>query len=95
MIFLAMTCMTCGMIMGGSASGLNTPPLAINGHSNGTKMSRRRSASEPSLPVNCSSYSRERIRRSDLAYEKGKDKLAHWIGAWGQDEVSMQGHVSI
>ena len=76
------------------SSGLNTPPLVINSHSNSyfqlqDKMSRGRSLSEPSLSVvHCSSYSRERVRRSDLAYEKGKDKLAHWIGAWGQDEVS-------
>ena len=53
-------------------------------------MSHRRSVSEPSLSVHCSSYSRERTRRSDLAYEKGKDKLAHWIGACGQDEVSRE-----
>lgn len=51
-------------------------------------MSRGRSVSEPSLPVRCSNYTRERLRKSDVAYEKGKDKLAHWIGAWGQQEVS-------
>ena len=51
-------------------------------------MSRRRTESEPTLSIHSGSYTRERVRKSDLAYEKGKDKLAHWIGAWGQDEVS-------
>ena len=50
-------------------------------------MSRGRSVSEPSLQFISSNFTRERARKTDLAYEQGKDKLAHWIGAWGHEEV--------
>ena len=46
-----------------------------------------RSVSEPALRVSCGSYSRERSRLTDLAYERGKDNVAHWIGAWSFEEV--------
>lgn len=49
---------------------------------------RDRSTSEPSSLVFSSNYTRERTRKTDIDYERGKDKLAHWIGAWGQDEVA-------
>ena len=51
-------------------------------------MSRIRSVSEPSLQVLSGNYTRERARKTDLDYERGKDKLAHWIGAWSYEEVS-------
>ena len=48
--------------------------------------SRQRSISEPLLSGN---FTRDRLRKTDLAYERGKDKLAHWIGAWGYEEVCV------
>lgn len=52
-----------------------------------SKKSRERSVSEPSLKVYCGNYLRDRRRETDLDYEKGRDKLAHWIGSWGYEEV--------
>lgn len=51
------------------------------------KRAHMRSVSEPALRVSCGSYSRERTRLTDLAYERGKDNVAHWIGAWSFEEV--------
>ena len=51
------------------------------------KRAHMRSVSEPALRVSCSGYSRERTRLTDLAYERGKDNVAHWIGAWNFEEV--------
>lgn len=51
------------------------------------RKSRGRSVSEPSLKVYCGNYLRDRSRKTDLDYEKGKDKIAHWIGSWGYEEV--------
>ena len=56
------------------------------------KRAHMRSVSEPALRVSCGSYSRERSRLTDLAYERGKDNVAHWIGAWSFEEV---GHLSL
>lgn len=50
---------------------------------------RERSVSEPSLQVFSSNFTRDRTRQTDLHYELGKDRLAHWIGAWGYEEVSF------
>jgi len=63
-------------------------PLALKMACTGiTGRIRGRSVSAPALRVSCSSYSRERSRVTDLAYERGKDNLAHWISAWSFDEV--------
>ena len=51
------------------------------------KRAHMRSVSEPALRVSCGGYSRERTRLTDLAYERGKDNVAHWIGAWSFEEV--------
>ena len=48
---------------------------------------RERSLSEPSRNVYCGNYFRDRSRKTDLDYERGKDRLAHWIGSWGYEEV--------
>lgn len=53
-----------------------------------TGTSRSRSVSEPSLQVSCGSLLGDRRRASNLVYEKGRDKIAHWIGSWGYEEVS-------
>lgn len=50
---------------------------------------RERSASEPSLQVVSGNFTRERARKTDLDFERDKDKLAHWIGAWKYDEVRV------
>jgi len=49
-----------------------------------------RSVSEPSLQLYSSNFTRDRSRVTDLKYERGKDKLAHWIGAWGYEEVKSK-----
>ena len=54
-----------------------------------TSKGRGRSLSEPSLQVYCGNFVRDRARKSDLDYERGKDKLAHWLGAWGYEEVRI------
>lgn len=51
--------------------------------------SRERSASESSLQVASGNFTRERLRNTDIEYERGKDKLAHWMGAWGHEEVCV------
>lgn len=63
----------------------------------GSARARERSASEPfsepfsepSLQVVSGNFTRERARKTDLNFELGKDKLAHWIGAWKYDEVRV------
>lgn len=52
------------------------------------RVSRSRSVSEPSLQVSCSNVQGDRSRKSNLGYEKGRDKIAHWIGSWDYEEVS-------
>ena len=52
-------------------------------------VSRERSVSEPSLQVLSSNFTRDRLRKTDLEYERGKDKLAHWMGSWGHAEVAF------
>lgn len=54
-----------------------------------TRLSRARSVSEPSLQVSCGNFLGDRSRRSNLVYEKGRDKIAHWIGSWGYEEVNV------
>ena len=55
----------------------------------GRRGSRSRSVSAPALRVNCGSYSRGRSRESEVDYEKGKDRVSHWIGAWSFQEVGL------
>ena len=52
------------------------------------RLERSRSASEPSLQVSCSNFLGDRRRKSNLGYEKGRDKVAHWLGSWSYEEVS-------
>lgn len=46
---------------------------------------RRRTQSESALY--CSSHARCRSRASTLVYERGKDKLAFWVGSCDSDTV--------
>ena len=48
---------------------------------------RSRSLSAPALRLNSGSYSRARSRQTAVDYEQGKDRIAHWIGAWSSEEV--------
>ena len=48
---------------------------------------RFRSRSAPALRINSGSYSRARSRQTAVDYEQGKDRIAHWIGAWSCEEV--------
>ena len=48
---------------------------------------RGRSVSAPALRLSCANVSRERLRESDVDYERGRDHLAHWLSRWSSDEV--------
>ena len=52
---------------------------------------RSRSFSAPALRINSGSYTRARSRQTAVDYEQGKDRIAHWIGAWSSEEVGHRG----
>ena len=58
-------------------------------NSDGNFRERLRNFSEPSCKVMyCSNHFSDRSRKTDLDYERGKDKLAHWIGFRSYEEVN-------